>query len=177
MLQFSNQFTCSFFRPLLATVWVWLAIEVLPIDQMLACIYSFLSPKIQQTYLWKPYILSDKWTLLRFSVSVPACLYVCKHVCLVIYLLGTFWSTVASINSNWSAYRISNAYNTHSCTQWMTPKRFQYLQQLNEKMFFADDIITWYFEIGSIMGRMMMMIYSLYTRKIQYFSIIVSFFA
>lgn len=91
-----------------------------------ACIYSFLSPKIQQTYLWKPYILSDKWTLLRFSVSVPACLYVCKHVCLVIYLLGTFWSTVASINSNWSAYRISNAYNTHSCTQWMTPKRFQY---------------------------------------------------
>lgn len=33
-------------------------------------LFSFLWTEIRQTYLWKPYILNDKWILLRLDVCV-----------------------------------------------------------------------------------------------------------
>lgn len=108
----------------------WLTIEVYRSTERLHA-FSFLSPKIQQTYLGKPYILSDKCTLLSSRVSFALWMYACvnteqwtnMHV-LVIYLVCTFWSTVASINSNWSAYSVWNTqiHKHIHAHNWMTPK-------------------------------------------------------
>lgn len=69
---------------------------------------------------------------------------------------------------------LTHTIHIHAHNEWH-PNASNISNNWMRKCFSADDIITWYFEIGSIMGRMMMMIYSLYTRKIQYFCVIVFF--
>lgn len=116
-LQFSNQFRCCcrcrcfrFFWCVCQNIFwccddsVWPTIRTI-VNWMSSHIFISFFRYIRQTYLWKPYISSDKWTLLRLGVvwiyvggSIAIVVWLCMCLCVWTCMFGYLFAIHILVN-------------------------------------------------------------------------------